>query len=128
MVESLVIIPTYNEIENIQRMLDSVMDLEPPFHVLIVDDGSPEWNCRRRENGAETKPPSAFICWSDRENSDWARHTSLVFAGHWNASMNWSTKWIATFRTHPKIWSGCAKPANQGLMLPLDPVTFPAVK
>ena len=42
MVESLVIIPTYNEIENIQRMLDSVMDLEPPFHVLIVDDGSPD--------------------------------------------------------------------------------------
>lgn len=42
MAESLVIIPTYNEIENIHRMLDSVMNLEPPFHVLIVDDGSPD--------------------------------------------------------------------------------------
>jgi dolichol-phosphate mannosyltransferase len=40
--KSLVIIPTFNEIENIQRMLDSVMALEPPFHVLIVDDGSPD--------------------------------------------------------------------------------------
>jgi len=40
--KSLVIIPTFNEIENIQRMLDTVMALEPAFHVLIVDDGSPD--------------------------------------------------------------------------------------
>ena len=42
MPESLVIIPTYNEIENIERMLDTVMSLERPFDVLIVDDGSPD--------------------------------------------------------------------------------------
>jgi dolichol-phosphate mannosyltransferase len=40
--KSLVIIPTFNEIENIQRMLDTVMSLEPEFNVLIVDDGSPD--------------------------------------------------------------------------------------
>tara|TARA_B100000768_G_C11284383_1_gene381121 strand:+ start:7747 stop:8475 length:729 start_codon:yes stop_codon:yes gene_type:complete len=40
--KSVVIIPTYNEIENIQRMLDTVMALEPAFDVLIVDDGSPD--------------------------------------------------------------------------------------
>lgn len=40
--ESLVIIPTFNEIENIQRMLDTVLSLEHSFHVLIVDDGSPD--------------------------------------------------------------------------------------
>ena len=40
--KSLVIIPTFNEIENIQRMLDTVMSLEPPFNLLIVDDGSPD--------------------------------------------------------------------------------------
>lgn len=40
--ESLVIIPTFNEIENIQRMLDTVLALEHAFHVLIVDDGSPD--------------------------------------------------------------------------------------
>ena len=39
---SLVIIPTYNEIENIQRMLDAVMALETSFDVLVVDDGSPD--------------------------------------------------------------------------------------
>lgn len=40
--KSLVIIPTFNEIENIQHMLDTMMALEPLFHVLIVDDGSPD--------------------------------------------------------------------------------------
>lgn len=39
---SLVIIPTYNEIENIAKMLDTVMSLEQDFEVLIVDDGSPD--------------------------------------------------------------------------------------
>ena len=39
---SLVIIPTYNEKENVVRMLDTVMGLAFPFDVLVVDDGSPD--------------------------------------------------------------------------------------
>lgn len=42
MSDSLVIIPTYNEIENIERMLNKVFSLKKDFHVLIVDDGSPD--------------------------------------------------------------------------------------
>ena len=42
MSDSLVIIPTYNEKENVVKMLETVMALEPFFHVLIVDDGSPD--------------------------------------------------------------------------------------
>lgn len=38
----LVIIPTYNEIENIERMLEKVLSLSPGFDILIVDDGSPD--------------------------------------------------------------------------------------
>ena len=37
-----VIIPTYNEIENIQAIIEKVMSLEPVFDILIVDDGSPD--------------------------------------------------------------------------------------
>ena len=40
--DSLVIIPTYNERENVVRMLETVMGLEFPFDVLVVDDGSPD--------------------------------------------------------------------------------------
>lgn len=42
MSDSLVIIPTYNEKENAEAIVRTVMALEPEFHVLIVDDGSPD--------------------------------------------------------------------------------------
>lgn len=38
----LVIIPTYNEKENIQAIITAVMNLPLEFHVLIIDDGSPD--------------------------------------------------------------------------------------
>ena len=40
--EKLVIIPTYNEIENINLIIPAVLELETNFHVLIVDDDSPD--------------------------------------------------------------------------------------
>lgn len=42
MKENLVIIPTYNEIENIEAIIRKVFSLPEAFHVLIVDDGSPD--------------------------------------------------------------------------------------
>lgn len=40
--KKLVIIPTYNEIENITAMIEKVLSLDEPFDLLIVDDGSPD--------------------------------------------------------------------------------------
>jgi dolichol-phosphate mannosyltransferase len=40
--EKLVIIPTYNEKENISAIIDAVFQLNQQFHVLIIDDGSPD--------------------------------------------------------------------------------------
>ena len=42
MSDSLIIIPTYNEKENIELMLRTVFSLPDAFHVLVVDDGSPD--------------------------------------------------------------------------------------
>ncbi len=42
MSESLVIIPTYNEIDNIEKMIRTVITLSIPFDILIVDDNSPD--------------------------------------------------------------------------------------
>ncbi|MFK7812875.1 MAG: polyprenol monophosphomannose synthase [Maribacter sp.] len=42
MSDSLVIIPTYNEIENIEAIIRAVFELRTNFHVLIVDDNSPD--------------------------------------------------------------------------------------
>ena len=40
--EKLIIIPTYNERENVATILDAVFTLNENFHVLIIDDGSPD--------------------------------------------------------------------------------------
>jgi dolichol-phosphate mannosyltransferase len=40
--DNLVIIPTYNEKENIEKIISAVFSLEKEFHILIVDDGSPD--------------------------------------------------------------------------------------
>lgn len=40
--EKLVVIPTYNERENISKMISKVMSLEGGYHLLVVDDGSPD--------------------------------------------------------------------------------------
>lgn len=42
MKENIVIIPTYNEIENIEAIIRKVFGLPEPFDILIVDDGSPD--------------------------------------------------------------------------------------
>ncbi|QPH40137.1 polyprenol monophosphomannose synthase [Pedobacter endophyticus] len=42
MSDSLIIIPTYNEKENIEKIIRKVFSLIQPFHVLIIDDGSPD--------------------------------------------------------------------------------------
>jgi dolichol-phosphate mannosyltransferase len=42
MADCLVVIPTYNEIENIESIVRAVFLLQHPFHVLIVDDNSPD--------------------------------------------------------------------------------------
>ena len=40
--DSIVIIPTYNEKENVEKIIRAVLGLAKPFHILIIDDGSPD--------------------------------------------------------------------------------------
>ncbi len=42
MSDSIVIIPTYNEKENIESIIRAVFNLPKAFHILIIDDGSPD--------------------------------------------------------------------------------------
>ena len=39
---ALVIVPTYNECENIARLIDAVLSQDPRLEILVVDDGSPD--------------------------------------------------------------------------------------
>ncbi len=40
--DSIVIIPTYNEKENIENIIRAVFNLQKDFHILVIDDGSPD--------------------------------------------------------------------------------------
>ncbi len=42
MKKSLIIIPTYNEIQNIKKMIPLVLEMYPFIHILVVDDNSPD--------------------------------------------------------------------------------------
>ena len=40
--DSIVIIPTYNEKENMENIIRAVFGLKKCFHILVIDDGSPD--------------------------------------------------------------------------------------
>jgi dolichol-phosphate mannosyltransferase len=50
---SLVVLPTYNEIPNVARMLEALRANVPDAHVLVVDDGSPDGTADAAEKVAE---------------------------------------------------------------------------
>lgn len=61
MSDSIVIIPTYNERENIVRMVETVFGLEKDFHVLVVDDGSPDGTALLVKQLQEKYPQRLFL-------------------------------------------------------------------
>jgi dolichol-phosphate mannosyltransferase len=54
--DSVIIIPTYNEIENVERMTRTIMAFEKDFHLLFVDDNSPDGTAEKIEELQEEFP------------------------------------------------------------------------
>lgn len=61
MTDVIVIIPTYNEIENIERMIDTVMALPDNYDLLIIDDGSPDGTADAVRNKMNDYPDRLFL-------------------------------------------------------------------
>ncbi len=61
MADSLVIIPTYNEKENIVKIIKAVRSLSKSFHVLVVDDGSPDGTADLVKQLMKTQAKSVFL-------------------------------------------------------------------
>ncbi len=59
--DSLIIIPTYNEIENIGKMIRKVFSLEKSFHILIIDDNSPDGTASLVKEIMNEYPQQLFI-------------------------------------------------------------------
>ncbi|MDA0193887.1 MAG: polyprenol monophosphomannose synthase [Bacteroidetes bacterium] len=61
MSDSLVIIPTFNEKENIQDLILEILSLEMDFHILVVDDNSPDGTAQIVKNLQETNGDRLFL-------------------------------------------------------------------
>lgn len=61
MSDSIIIIPTYNEIENIEQMIRKVFSYEKDFHLLVVDDNSPDGTAEKVEALQVEFPNRLFI-------------------------------------------------------------------
>jgi dolichol-phosphate mannosyltransferase len=59
--DTVVIIPTYNEIENVERMTRTVMSFEKDFHILYVDDNSPDGTAEKIEQLQREFPNRIFL-------------------------------------------------------------------
>jgi len=74
---AIVVVPTYNEIENIDALLESLLALPNRVHILIVDDGSPDGTGARAD--------------------DWTRREPRVGVIHRPAKLGLGTAYIAGF-------------------------------
>ena len=61
MIKCIVVIPTYNEIENIEPIVKTVLSLSKSFHVLIVDDNSPDGTAAKVEELQREFPTQLFL-------------------------------------------------------------------
>lgn len=59
--KKLVIIPTYNEKENIEKMVRKVFSMKGGFHILVVDDGSPDGTAAIVKRLMKEFPTNLFI-------------------------------------------------------------------
>jgi dolichol-phosphate mannosyltransferase len=77
----LVIIPTYNEKENILQMIDKVMGFERNYHLLIVDDNSPDGTSALVEQKMEEYPERLFIL---KRAGKLGLGTAYIAGFHWS--------------------------------------------
>ncbi|NDW11919.1 polyprenol monophosphomannose synthase [Bacteroides sp. 214] len=59
--DSLVIIPTYNEKENIEKIIRAVFSLEKFFHILVIDDNSPDGTATIVKNMQQEFPERLYL-------------------------------------------------------------------
>jgi dolichol-phosphate mannosyltransferase len=80
MSNALVVIPTYNEIENIELLLHDIISLQQDFDVLVVDDNSPDGTSAVVEKLIEVYPDTLFLI---NRNSKLGLGTAYITGFKW---------------------------------------------
>ena len=97
----LVIIPTYNEIENIEEICRAVFALEEGYHILVIDDGSPDGTAVQVQKLQNEFPDRLFlICRSGKLGLGTAYITGFKWA--LEKGYDYMTEMDADFSHDPK--------------------------
>ncbi|GGX18420.1 polyprenol monophosphomannose synthase [Aquimarina muelleri] len=116
MVDALVIIPTYNEIENVERIIRNVLSLQRDFHILIVDDNSPDATASLIKKIQTEYPESLFLI--EREGK-LGLGTAYISGFEWalERSYQYIFEMDADFSHNPndliRLYNACAKGSSQ---------------
>lgn len=115
MSDSIVIIPTYNEKENISKIIHKVFSLSQDFHVLIIDDGSPDGTADIVKNLMEVYPGKLFI---EERKGKLGLGTAYIHGFRWalNKSYEYIFEMDADFSHNPedliKLKAACVNGAD----------------
>ena len=85
--ENLVVIPTYNEKENVEAMVRKVFSLADDFDILIVDDGSPDGTAAIVQGLQETFPERLFLL---QRSGKQGLGTAYIAGFKWGLSHNYT--------------------------------------
>lgn len=113
MCKSIVVIPTYNEIENIEHIIRAVFSLEVPFHILVVDDNSPDRTAAKVQNLQLEFPDQLFL---EVRNVKSGLGTAYVHGFQWalTRSYDYIFEMDADFSHNPKDLSLLLKACEEG--------------
>jgi dolichol-phosphate mannosyltransferase len=111
MSDTLVIIPTYNEKENIENVIRAVFNQEKIFHILVVDDNSPDGTSIIVEKLIATFPNQLFI---EKRKGKSGLGTAYIHGFHWALAREYDyvIEMDADFSHNPKdvvrLFNACA--------------------
>ena len=112
MKDALIIIPTYNEKENIENIIRVVFSVEKAFDILIVDDNSPDGTAKIVEKLQSEFPKQLFL--EIRKNKS-GLGTAYIHGFKWALSKNYEyiIEMDADFSHNPKdlikLYKACAE-------------------
>ena len=115
MSNSIVIIPTYNEIENIETIIRAVFSLNKSFHILIVDDNSPD---KTAEKVVELQTEFKDRLFLENRDKKAGLGTAYVFGFKWALDKNYDFifEMDADFSHNPadleKLYQACEEGAE----------------
>lgn len=113
--EKLVIIPTFNERENIEKMIDAVIALKLNYHVLIIDDNSPDGTAEIIKALLPVYPGQLFL---EQRQGKLGLGTAYIYGFKWaiNRGYRFIFEMDADFSHNPKdlerLYEACVNGAD----------------